>query len=87
MKHQTNIAGEWRIGDIVIENREIERPHFCTAKWPAVPHFCTATLIVVDQVYNDGSFDYECPSSGVEKRSPQTRFTNISEMKRALGRV
>ena len=37
MKHQTNIAGEWRIGDIVIENREIERPHFCTA-----------TLIVVD---------------------------------------
>jgi len=77
MKHQTNIAGEWRIGDIVIENREIERPHFCTA-----------TLIVVDQVYNDGSFDYECPSSGgVEKRSPQTRFTNISKMKRALGRV
>lgn len=76
MKHQTNIAGEWRIGDIVIENREIERPHFCTA-----------TLIVVDQVYNDGSFDYKCPSWGVEKRSPQTRFTNISKMKRALGRV
>lgn len=75
-KHQTNIAGEWRVGDIVIEKRKVKE-YF----------LCNVCLIKIDQPLSNGYFLYECPESGLEKRSPQSRFLNITEMQRALGRV
>lgn len=70
-KHQTNIAGEWRVGDLLIYTNEKGSKFLGT----------------VEQVGICSDFHFAEWHTGYVKFLPKSDCINITEMQRALGRV